>query len=304
MSALDDREPDRRVGKLPQSTIHPATSFRYRAPNHVAESALGLCAVRGRGHRAASVCAWPRRSACLRWSRASSIAVAFAGALGGGRDELTRLAPGRPWWTLENVKERMAYRAAVSVLEATLAEIVRTCRAMPQRGRAESWHSRPRRSHGASAARDPESVDLRSQLLDEYQQDRRAHGGRRPRHEDLMKRSFALVSLIGAPALMTPLLVPAQAAPTRSVRPPMAFLEPPSPPPPPPPVLPPPAAPAAAGAAAPPGLPPPCRPRPRRPSYRRRLEGPVNETRPARPPASSTSTSTTYGKVVVGTKRR
>jgi hypothetical protein len=73
---------------------------------------------------------------------------------------------------LENVKERMAYRAAVSVLEATLAEN-RSYLSSDAAARVEQ--SLGVLDHAIEAteqalARDPESVELRSQLLDEYQQ--------------------------------------------------------------------------------------------------------------------------------------
>ena len=73
---------------------------------------------------------------------------------------------------LENVKERTAYRAAVLVLEATFAEN-RSYLSSDAAARVEQ--SLGILDHAIEAteqalARDPESVDLRSQLLDEYQQ--------------------------------------------------------------------------------------------------------------------------------------
>ena len=177
MSAPDDRELDRRVGKLPRSIDPPRDLFpdiERRITSPKAPS-------------------WPLRG---KWTAvigaASAVALAAALAL-----VFVRRAhrPSWPWPSpvpsavavtsspvsppaapvvdpLENVKERTAYRAAVSVLEATLAEN-RSYLSSDAAARVEQ--SLGILDHAIEAteqalARDPESVDLRSQLLDEYQQ--------------------------------------------------------------------------------------------------------------------------------------
>jgi hypothetical protein len=177
MSAPDDRELDRRVGKLPRSIDPPrdlwidierritapkARSWSFRGKRTAAigaASAVALAAavalvVARRAHRPS----WP-------WPSPVPSAVAVASA------------PALPYAApivdpLENVKERAAYRAAVSVLEASLAEN-RSYLSSEAAARVEQ--SLGVLDHAIQAteqalARDPESVDLRSQLWDEYQQ--------------------------------------------------------------------------------------------------------------------------------------
>jgi hypothetical protein len=177
MSAPDDRELDRRVGKLPRSIDPPRDLFpdierRITSPKAASWSlrgtrtavigaasvvalaaALGLVFVR-RGHRPS----WP-------WPSPAPSAVAVTSS--------PVSPPAAPVVDpLENVKERTAYRAAVSVLEASFAEN-RSYLSSDAAARVEQ--SLGILDHAIEAteqalARDPESVDLRSQLLDEYQQ--------------------------------------------------------------------------------------------------------------------------------------
>ena len=173
----DDRELDGRVGKLPRSIDPPrdlwmdierritspkAPSWSLRgkrtaiigAASAVAvAAAIGLVFVR-RGHRPS----WP-------WPSPVPSAVAVT-SVPASPSAVPVVDP------LENVKERAAYRAAVSVLEALLAEN-RSYLSSESAARVEQ--SLGVLDHAIEAteqalARDPESADLRSQLWDEYQQ--------------------------------------------------------------------------------------------------------------------------------------
>jgi hypothetical protein len=177
MSEPDDRELDRRIAKLPRSIDPPRDLWadieqRITSPKAAPWSARSKrTAVMG----AASVVAVAAAFALLfarrahrppwPWPSPAPSAVAVV-------SEPPAPSPAPAADPLENVKERAAYRAAVSVLEASLAEN-RSYLSSDAAARVEQ--SLGVLDHAIEAteqalARDPDSVDLRSQLWDEYQQ--------------------------------------------------------------------------------------------------------------------------------------
>jgi hypothetical protein len=176
MSRPDDRELDRRVAKLPRS-IHPERDLwndiesRIAAPRRraslatnrkwaVALGAASLAAaaaltllVTGRVRRPP----WP-------WPSPAPTAVAVPGS--------PPVAPALAGEALENGKERAAYRAAVVVLEVSLAETRGSLSSDAAQRFDESMSVLDRAIEATeqALAKDPDSTELRSQLWDEYEQ--------------------------------------------------------------------------------------------------------------------------------------
>ena len=182
MSGQDDRELDRRIAELPRSmeperdlwsgiadrigTPRREASFGTRR-RKIAVAAASLVAM------AAAVTlvatggvkrpAWPRPSP-------APTAVVIE-----GEPRLSPAPSAVPAETphpLENAKERIAYRAAVVALEASLAE---SRSYLPND--AAKWIDeslgvidRAIEATEQAVAKDPDSIELRSQLWDEYQQ--------------------------------------------------------------------------------------------------------------------------------------
>lgn len=184
MSGQDDRELERRIAKLPRS-IEPErdlwngiaerigakrseASFAARRKklvfagvgSLVAMAAAVTLVATGRIKRPA----WP-------WPSPAPTAVVIAG------DPTVSPAPSaaplaEPPHPLENAKERIAYRTAVAELEASLAESRPN---LPNDAAKRIDESLGVIDHAIEAteqaiAKDPESIELRSQLWDEYQQ--------------------------------------------------------------------------------------------------------------------------------------
>ncbi|HMI84136.1 MAG TPA: hypothetical protein VK550_08570 [Polyangiaceae bacterium] len=177
MSQGDDSELDRRVAKLPRS-MHPerdlwtdienrivtprTTSFlaAHRrkwvvtgAASLIAAAAAVTLLVSGRVRRPA----WP-------WPSPTVSAVAIASSV--------PTLPAPAVEPLENTKERAAYRAAVVALEASLAEnrSYLSATAAQRIDQSLGVLDQAIEATERALALDPDSVDLRSQLWDEYQQ--------------------------------------------------------------------------------------------------------------------------------------
>jgi tetratricopeptide (TPR) repeat protein len=176
MSQGDDRELDRRVAKLPRS-MHPDRDLWADIENRiVTPQTTSFLAVRRRKVMVAGTASVLAAAAALAlvvsgrvrrpWPWPSPVPTAIAVA------SSAPVTPAPAGDVLENTKERVAYRAAVLALEASLAE---------NRGylSAEAAHRIDQSlgvlDHAIDATEkalslDPESVELRSQLWDEYQQ--------------------------------------------------------------------------------------------------------------------------------------
>ena len=176
MSEPNDRELDRRVAKLPRS-IHPERDLwtdiesRIAAPRAPASlvprrrkfAVTGVAAVAA---AAAVTLLVARRAHRPPWPWPSPVPTAVAVS------SAPLPLPAPPLDGLENAKERIAYRTAVLALEASLAE---NRRYLSSQAAERLEQSLGVLDHAIDAteqalARDPESVELRSQLWDEYQQ--------------------------------------------------------------------------------------------------------------------------------------
>ena len=178
MSEPSSRELDRRVAKLPRS-IHPERDLwtdiesrigAPRAPSSLTARRRRL-AVAGAATLAAAAAvtllvarrhrpSWP-------WPSPVPSAVAVSSSA-----PSAPASPAPPVDVLENAKERIAYRAAVLALEASLAE---NRRYLSSHAAERLEHSLGVLDHAIEAteqalSRDPDSADLRVQLWDEYQQ--------------------------------------------------------------------------------------------------------------------------------------
>ena len=177
MSQPDDRELDRRVAKLPRD-IRPERDLwndiesrivAPRSPASLAARRKGIVIAAAASTLAAAAAVTLLVSGRVRrpsWPWPSPVPSAVAITSG---PPLVRAPPGD---VLENTKERVAYRAAVLVLEASLDEN----RGYLSAAAAERIdQSLGVLDHAIEAteralARDPDSAELRSQLWDEYQQ--------------------------------------------------------------------------------------------------------------------------------------
>jgi hypothetical protein len=176
MSQPDDRELDRRVAKLPRD-IRPERDLWNDIESRIVapRSAASLSARRKR-LVAAAVSTFAAAAAVTllvsgrvrrpQWPWPSPVPSAVAITSG------PPVLPAPPGDVLENTKERVAYRAAVLALEASLDEN----RGYLSAAAAERIdQSLGVLDHAIEAteralARDPDSAELRSQLWDEYQQ--------------------------------------------------------------------------------------------------------------------------------------
>ena len=179
MSEPSKRELDRRVAKLPRS-IHPErdlwSDIESRIGAHRAHSSftarrrrLAFAGAAAFAAAAAVTLFVARRSHRPSWPWPSPVPSAVAVA---SSPPPAPSALAAPVDALENAKERIAYRAAVLALEASLAE---NRRYLSSHAADRLEQSLGVLDHAIEAteqalSRDPDSVDLRSQLWDEYQQ--------------------------------------------------------------------------------------------------------------------------------------
>jgi tetratricopeptide (TPR) repeat protein len=174
MSQGDDRELDRRAAKLPRSmdpdrdlwadienrivaprttsflAVHKRKLVVAGTASMLAAAAALALAVSGRARRPA----WP-------WPSPAAVAVASSAPV----------TPALPGDVLENVKERVAYRAALLALEASLAENrgYLSVEAAQRIDQSLGVLDHAIEATEKALALDPDSAELRSQLWDEYQ---------------------------------------------------------------------------------------------------------------------------------------
>jgi tetratricopeptide (TPR) repeat protein len=176
MSQGDDRELDRRAAKLPRSmdpdrdlwadienrivaprttsflAVHKRKLVVAGTASMLAAAAALALAVSGRARRPA----WP-------WPSPVPAAVAVASS--------APVTPALPGDVLENAKERVAYRAALLALEASLAENrgYLSVEAAQRIDQSLGVLDHAIEATEKALALDPDSAELRSQLWDEYQ---------------------------------------------------------------------------------------------------------------------------------------
>jgi hypothetical protein len=177
MSDPQDRELDRRVAKLPRS-IDPERDLwtdiasriaapRASAPLTARRRRLLVAGASAIAAAAAVTFLVGRRSPRPAWPWPSPVPSAVAVA----STPAPAPAPA-PADALENAKERVTYRAAVQVLEASLAENRRylSSQAADRLEKSLGVLDHAIQATEQALARDPDSTELRSQLWDEYQQ--------------------------------------------------------------------------------------------------------------------------------------